>query len=30
LARKSPIVWTLMRTLTGSSGYSRLWAANSP
>jgi hypothetical protein len=25
LARKSPIVWTLMRTLTGSSGCSRLW-----
>src|SRR5882724_7142394 len=30
LARKSPIAWTLMRTLTGSSGCSRLWAANSP
>jgi hypothetical protein len=30
LARKSPIVWTLMRALTGSAGCSRLWAANSP
>jgi hypothetical protein len=30
LAKKSLIAWTLMHTLTGSSGCSRLWAANSP